>query len=116
MQNNLLIQSNNLTGLNYLLNNGLSGKIDLVYIDPPYAAGGNFTITNGRATTISNSLIWYGGADRTRTRQACPPTGRSSCRLALPSLSLQKNASVLRNLGIESRFPLVQGRPCGGKN
>jgi adenine-specific DNA-methyltransferase len=27
----------------------------LVYIDPPYATGGNFTITNGRATTISNS-------------------------------------------------------------
>lgn len=53
--NNLLIQSNNLAGLNYLLNNGLSGKIDLVYIDPPYSTGGNFTITNGRATTISNS-------------------------------------------------------------
>jgi hypothetical protein len=27
-----------------------------------------------------------------------------------------KNASTLRNLGIESRFPLVQGRPCGGKS
>jgi adenine-specific DNA-methyltransferase len=26
-----------------------------VYIDPHYATGGNFTITNGRATTISNS-------------------------------------------------------------
>ncbi|MDR2410822.1 MAG: site-specific DNA-methyltransferase [Bacteroidales bacterium] len=55
MQNNLLIQSNNLTGLNYLLTNGFKDKIDLVYIDPPYATGGNFTITNGRATTISNS-------------------------------------------------------------
>jgi adenine-specific DNA-methyltransferase len=55
MQNNLLIKSDNLTGLNYLLNNGYKGKIDLVYIDPPYATGGNFTITNGRATTISNS-------------------------------------------------------------
>jgi adenine-specific DNA-methyltransferase len=55
MNNNLLIQSDNLTGLIYLLNNGFRGKIDLVYIDPPYATGGNFTITNGRATTISNS-------------------------------------------------------------
>ena len=55
MQDNLLIQSDNLTGLNYLLNNGFKGKIDLVYIDPPYATGGNFTITNGRAATISNS-------------------------------------------------------------
>ena len=55
MQNNILIQSDNLTGLNYLLNNGFKGKIDLVYIDPPYATGGNFTVTNGRATTVSNS-------------------------------------------------------------
>ncbi|MDR2117324.1 MAG: site-specific DNA-methyltransferase, partial [Planctomycetaceae bacterium] len=55
MDNNLLIQADNIKGLNYLLENGLKGKIDLVYIDPPYATGGNFTITNGRATTISNS-------------------------------------------------------------
>ncbi|MDR1792887.1 MAG: site-specific DNA-methyltransferase, partial [Bacteroidales bacterium] len=53
--NNLLLHADNLTGLNCLLNNGLRGKIDLVYIDPPYATGGNFTITDGRATTISNS-------------------------------------------------------------
>ncbi len=33
----------------------LKGKIDLVYIDPPFATGGNFTITDGRASTISNS-------------------------------------------------------------
>ena len=55
MPNNLLIQSDNLVGLNYLLENDFKGKIDLVYIDPPYATGGSFTITNGRATTISNS-------------------------------------------------------------
>ncbi len=54
--NNLLLQSENIIGLNYLLNDlDLSGKIDLVYIDPPFATGSNFTITNGRATTISNS-------------------------------------------------------------
>ena len=55
MPSNILIHSDNHTGLNYLLSNGFKGKIDLVYIDPPYATGGNFTITNGRATTISNS-------------------------------------------------------------
>lgn len=56
MQNNILIQSNNIQGLHYLLNEkNLKGKIDLVYIDPPYSTGTNFTITNGRATTISNS-------------------------------------------------------------
>ena len=52
---NLLIHGDNVEGLNYLLKNDFNGKIDLVYIDPPYATGGNFTITNGRATTISNS-------------------------------------------------------------
>jgi adenine-specific DNA-methyltransferase len=55
MDKNLLIQSDNIKALNYLLTNGLQSQIDLVYIDPPYATGGNFTITNGRATTISNS-------------------------------------------------------------
>lgn len=53
---NILIQSENIKALNYLLDSkNLLGKIDLVYIDPPFATGGNFTITNGRATTISNS-------------------------------------------------------------
>jgi adenine-specific DNA-methyltransferase len=55
MSDNLLIHSDNLQGLNYLLDIGLRGKIDLVYIDPPFATGSNFTITNGRSTTISNS-------------------------------------------------------------
>ncbi len=53
--NNILIHSDNLQGLQYLLNNGYGNKIDLVYIDPPFATGGNFTITDGRASTISNS-------------------------------------------------------------
>ncbi len=53
---NLLLKSDNIKGLNYLLNErDLRGKIDLVYIDPPFATGGNFTITDGRASTISNS-------------------------------------------------------------
>lgn len=51
----LLIHSENLEALHYLLENGYRGKVDLVYIDPPFATGGNFTITNGRASTISNS-------------------------------------------------------------
>lgn len=53
---NILIYGNNINGLNYLLNEkNLKGRVDLVYIDPPFATGGNFTITDGRATTISNS-------------------------------------------------------------
>ncbi len=53
---NILIKGDNVQGLQYLLKNkNLKGKIDLVYIDPPFATGGNFTITDGRASTISNS-------------------------------------------------------------
>lgn len=53
---NLLIHSENIKGLEYLINEKkLKGKIDLVYIDPPYATGLNFTISDGRANTISNS-------------------------------------------------------------
>jgi adenine-specific DNA-methyltransferase len=53
---NLLIKGNNIQGLNFLLKNKkLKGKIDLVYIDPPFATNGNFTITDGRASTVSNS-------------------------------------------------------------
>ena len=56
MKKSVLIQADNIDGLRYLLKEkGLRGKIDLVYIDPPFATGGNFTITNGRASTISNS-------------------------------------------------------------
>lgn len=52
----ILIHGENITGLKYLLNEkNLKEKIDLVYIDPPFATGGNFTITDGRSTTISNS-------------------------------------------------------------
>ncbi|MDR2099938.1 MAG: site-specific DNA-methyltransferase [Campylobacteraceae bacterium] len=53
---NLLIKADNIIGLKYLLHEkNMRGKIDLVYIDPPFATGGDFTITNGRASTISNS-------------------------------------------------------------
>jgi len=53
---NLLIKGDNIEGLQYLLQvRKLQGKIDLVYIDPPFATGGNFTIVNGRASTISNA-------------------------------------------------------------
>lgn len=53
---NLLVKGDNLQVLCFLLNErNLKGKIDLVYIDPPYATNNNFTITEGRTATISNS-------------------------------------------------------------
>ncbi len=53
---NIIIRGENIKGLKYLLNDSnLKGKIDLVYIDPPFATNGRFTITDGKASTISNS-------------------------------------------------------------
>lgn len=56
MENNLLIKGDNFQALQWLLNNGYKGKIDLVYIDPPFATGGTFAIdSDGRVATISKS-------------------------------------------------------------
>ncbi|HCN36432.1 MAG TPA: site-specific DNA-methyltransferase [Bacteroidetes bacterium] len=54
---NMLIQADNLIALKQLITNyNLKGKVDLIYIDPPFATNNTFTITNGKANTISNSL------------------------------------------------------------
>jgi len=56
MDKNLLIKADNIEGLTFLLEScGLEGKVDLIYTDPPFATNCNFTITDGRASTISNS-------------------------------------------------------------
>lgn len=54
--NNLLIHSDNLVALKYLIEKKkLVGKIDLIYIDPPFATNNIFTISEDRANTISSS-------------------------------------------------------------
>ncbi|MDW8466696.1 MAG: site-specific DNA-methyltransferase [Chloroherpetonaceae bacterium] len=53
---NLLIHSENLVALKCLITkHNLAGKIDLIYIDPPFATSNVFKITGSRANTISNS-------------------------------------------------------------
>ncbi len=53
---NLLIKGDNIEGLNYLIHNrNLQQKIDLVYIDPPFATGSDFTVTKDRTATVSHS-------------------------------------------------------------
>ena len=53
---NILIKGDNIKGMEYLLNNGYEGKVDLVYIDPPFATGGVFsTDKDGRVATISRA-------------------------------------------------------------
>ena len=56
LKNNLLIEGDNITALKHLLDSyGLQGQIDLIYIDPPFSTNTHFTITDGRASTVSNS-------------------------------------------------------------
>ncbi len=57
IKDNLLIKGDNAKGLQWLIDNGYKSKIDLVYIDPPFATGGIFSSDNsGRVATISRSL------------------------------------------------------------
>jgi adenine-specific DNA-methyltransferase len=51
---NRLIYADNLSALKTLLDT-YSGKVDLVYIDPPFATNGHFTIGEDRANTVSKS-------------------------------------------------------------
>lgn len=55
MKKNLLLKSENLNGLNYLLDKNFSNKVDLIYIDPPFSTNNIFTIGSGRASTISRT-------------------------------------------------------------
>jgi adenine-specific DNA-methyltransferase len=51
-----LIKGENLEVLKYLLNEGgLKGKVDLIYIDPPFSTNNVFTISKDKANSISRS-------------------------------------------------------------
>lgn len=53
---NLLLFGDNFMALSSLINNGYSGKIDLIYIDPPYNTNQVFTVSDDdRVSTISRS-------------------------------------------------------------
>lgn len=57
----LLIKGDNINALSMLLKN-YNGKIDLVYIDPPYNTESNYYISNERANSVStekNSKLAY---------------------------------------------------------
>ena len=51
---NKLIHGDNLSILK-TLHDEYAGKIDLIYIDPPFATNGHFKISDDRANTISSS-------------------------------------------------------------
>lgn len=54
---NKLIQGDNLFVLKTLLEkHNLKSKVDLIYIDPPFATQKNFSVGEERTSTISKSL------------------------------------------------------------
>ena len=53
---NLLIHGDNVAAMNGLLKEqGLAGRVDLIYIDPPFATNATFNVGAGRANTISRA-------------------------------------------------------------
>ena len=54
-EKNLLVHGDNLDVLSLLYNSDFEGKIDLIYIDPPFATNSTFTISKERTSTISSS-------------------------------------------------------------
>lgn len=52
-ENNLIFRGDNFKVLSNLLVNGYTGKIDLIYIDPPFSTNNNFLISENRTSTIS---------------------------------------------------------------
>jgi adenine-specific DNA-methyltransferase len=55
IQNHLFYGENTQVLLSLIEDFDLEGKIDLIYIDPPFATNNVFTFSEGRASTISNS-------------------------------------------------------------
>ncbi len=52
--NKLIFGENTLVLKNLIEKQNLAGKIDLVYIDPPFATNNIFTFSDDRTSTISN--------------------------------------------------------------
>jgi len=52
---NLIIAGENFTALAALLKSGYKGKVDLIYIDPPFFTNNDFVVSRGRVRTISSS-------------------------------------------------------------
>ena len=57
LSDKMLIYGENIDVMKYLLANGYAGKIDLVYIDPPFSTDSVFTIGDNRVSTVSKSLF-----------------------------------------------------------
>lgn len=62
LNKSMFIKGDNFDVMASLLSSGLAGKIDLVYIDPPFNTNQVFTVDDNRISTISrtnSSMVAY---------------------------------------------------------
>lgn len=57
---NLLFRSDNLIAMQYLIKMGFAGKIDLIYIDPPFFSNENYFRRKKNSNHVAFSDIWRG--------------------------------------------------------
>lgn len=50
-----VIHGDNFKALSMLLSSGFTGKVDLIYIDPPFATTNTFVVTDDRTSTMSSA-------------------------------------------------------------
>lgn len=58
LKNNLLFHCDNLRCINYLLKHGFEGKIDLVYIDPPFLTGERYFHRIENNSSVAFDDLW----------------------------------------------------------
>lgn len=112
MPRNLFYAGDNLKGLELLTRRGLC--TDLVYIDPPFATGNDFLISEGRANTISASgTIAY--SDRRQGAAYLKPL-RRQLRAIQRVMSPTGSIYVHIGLSVEHRVRLLLDEVFGAEN
>ena len=112
MPRNLFYAGDNLKGLELLRKRGLLA--DLVYIDPPFATGNDFRISQRRANAISASgQVAY--SDRTRGSDYLDTLERQLCAIRAV---MSPSASIYVHIGlaVEHRLRLLMDNVFGAEN
>ena len=93
---NLLIKGENLSVLKVLIDKGYKEKIDLVYIDHPFATKNTFRTGENRSETISSSSL-DGVVDKERLEQRYLPLKEEMRQVEQNLLSLGKPSNNLKD-------------------
>ncbi len=112
MSRNLFYAGDNLKGLAFLKKRGL--LVDLVYIDPPFATGNDFLISENRANSISGSgSVAY--SDRTKGKEYLE-TLELQLRAIRQVMSPTGSIYVHIGLAVEHHVRLLLDKVFGAEN